>query len=450
MNSSAYYQSFDYRLRRCLLEQLACPVRPLPIQAVYLQLCHPFRVVTDLYHTSSHRRRVKLHSALRFLRRHNVLLHSLLFYVPETATWNTTEEFSRLRLYGEAYLHSELRTRLLKLLPTVKQDLYTEVLLRSSSETCYAMLFDMLEMSTLVGSKPVKPPRLVTKKRGGMPNPKNSLESSAEITDKLDGGRPSGSSNPFDGSNERKEGANRILKKKRQRIRVIPTEASRGKLQSQRRQYRAEYTLTPHQKASMLCAVLGELRWFAARTRPAYRTHNNAIFPPSDVLILHVLATHLVECIPAEMLFVELQPHLEAIWTSWRNKDLSLPGQLKKRLSIVPSKQYRLHSKPQPAFPQEELQYQKEGGGRTKACEWHLKTTTAPVKDAILSTMTPQIIVKEIKGGVNSAQYRFFIHPRKQLERDSLLTLTAKKKSSTPLEENDKVNKTFRPSHELG
>jgi len=65
---------------------------------------------------------------------------------------------------------------------------------------------------------------------------------------------------------------------------------------------------TSLQKASMLKAVVCELFWFCERTRANDRTHNNALFPPSDVLILHVLAAHVVEALSGEMVFSQIEP----------------------------------------------------------------------------------------------------------------------------------------------
>eukprot|EP00796_Vickermania_ingenoplastis_P008769 gene8769-6170_t len=381
----AHYGTLDFSLREALVKQLACPTAPLPIKAVYLQLCHPFRMVKELYHSAVPRRQAKLRGALRFLRRHNVLLHSLLFYVPELpgasrGTWNTTGEFARLRLYGEAYLQAELRTRLLKLLPDCPQDVFVTCLERFFGEDSYVRLFDALDMASLVGARPPKPEKLRTKVRTypkAPPGPEK-VASSGAITAR----RP-------------------------------PSEAQEV-LRRARKTHRQVYQLTAHQKASMLCAVLGELRWFCARTRPTHRTHNNAIFPPSDVLILHVLAQHMVECIPAEMVFEMLQPHLHRLQETWENFNTSLPSQLKERYTPNASK-YRLA--PQPAALDQAVQQGEVGEDRVV----RHTLTTLPQLDHIFSTIQPQVSVQGVSGGVGSAQYRVFVKPQHPCERDQLL-----------------------------
>ncbi|KAG5500919.1 hypothetical protein GH5_04505 [Leishmania sp. Ghana 2012 LV757] len=88
-------------------------------------------------------------------------------------------------------------------------------------------------------------------------------------------------------------------------------------------------TLTREQKCHMLCAVVAEMYWFTARTKPTDLTHNNALFPPSDVLILHVLSTHLLENVPAELIYNVIEPILADIKRVWVNQPMSLPSQLR-------------------------------------------------------------------------------------------------------------------------
>lgn len=92
------------------------------------------------------------------------------------------------------------------------------------------------------------------------------------------------------------------------------------------------YPLTVNQKATLLCAMLAELKWFVDRTRPTNRTHNNALFPPSDVLILHSLAVHSVECLMGELLWHLFESLVGKIARRWRNMDTSLVEQLDLRL----------------------------------------------------------------------------------------------------------------------
>lgn len=387
-------------IQEALRQQLCHPVRPLPVKGVYLQLCHSYRVMAELYHSSTSRRLSKLRGALRFLRRHNVLLHSLLFYVPrgteeafrmqasslernrrlassfssstmnttsissssfassDVSCWNVTSEFTRLRLFGEAFLHAELRTRLWKLLPDLPTEVFVEILQRCTSEESYAMLFDQLALGALVGARPPKPLRLKTKLR----TPRSIRRKDEDLS-------------PHDvhHAKEGEEGM-RMKKKKNTKDRCPipnrptmeaeplekpqrkpkrnpdafplpdegrPSAEARAQLQRERVWYRQQNAFTPHQKGSMVCALVGELRWFGSRTRATHRTHNNAIFPPSDVLILHVLATHVVECVPAEMLFSLVQPSLEEVKQRWVNFSTSLPCQLEKRFTPSRSR-YRL------------------------------------------------------------------------------------------------------------
>ena len=74
------------------------------------------------------------------------------------------------------------------------------------------------------------------------------------------------------------------------------------------RQGRRQLPLTNKQKASMLCAVVGELHWFAVRTKATDRSKVTALFPPSDVLILHVLAIHTLEVITASLVYQMVEP----------------------------------------------------------------------------------------------------------------------------------------------
>ncbi|CAJ1027646.1 hypothetical protein, conserved [Leishmania lindenbergi] len=87
--------------------------------------------------------------------------------------------------------------------------------------------------------------------------------------------------------------------------------------------------LTRMQKSHMLCAVVAEMYWFTARTKPTDLTHNNALFPPSDVLILHVLSTHLLENVPAELIYNVVEPIVADIKRVWVNEPMSLPSQLR-------------------------------------------------------------------------------------------------------------------------
>jgi hypothetical protein len=94
---------------------------------------------------------------------------------------------------------------------------------------------------------------------------------------------------------------------------------------------------TAEQKATLLYAALAELHWFVVKTKATDRTHNNALFPPSDALILHVLSAHVVESVCADSVYVVLQPLLDDCRRRWANYGLSTVGQFKAvpRLSAV-------------------------------------------------------------------------------------------------------------------
>lgn len=254
-----------------LKARLGSPSAPLPSNQVYAKLVNPCRLVDEFNFAKTSKRLARQHAAFRFLRRHNVLMHGLLFYVQHTETWNTTQEFARLSLVGESVIRAEVRGRLLKLFPDMSHDAFATCAAELTSCSSLASLFDALRLDQIVGAKP--PPR----------------ESGS-----TDAGR--------DGT------------KHTERAKAAQT--------------RAKVTLDDDAKCAMLCAVVGEMHWFAARTKATDRTHNNALFPPSDVLILHVLCTHLLECVPAELIFGKLQPMIQHLRSVWVNEPMSLPSQL--------------------------------------------------------------------------------------------------------------------------
>lgn len=253
-------------LRGALTSRLCDPAAPLPSNQVYERLVNPCRLVDEFNFAKTTKRQARQHAALRFLRRHNVLMHSLLFYAPRTATWNTTAEFERLALLGESVLRAEVRGRVLKLFPEMPHATYADATKRLLGRESLVGLFDALGMAQLVGSRP--PPRPAAKSPRGRPG-----QARVEV--------PRWS---------------------------VPT---------------------ADERYGMLCATVGEMHWFAARTKATDRTHNNALFPPSDVLILHVLCTHLLECLPAELIFGELEPLIQKIRAVWVNEPMSVPSQLR-------------------------------------------------------------------------------------------------------------------------
>ncbi|KPI86801.1 putative MP44 [Leptomonas seymouri] len=232
-----------------LRQRLCSPTHPLPARKVYDELANRSRIVEEFHFSKTSRRLSHQRLALAFLRRYNVLLHSLLFFSENTQTWNTTPEFQRLALFGESILATEVRGRLLKLFPDVPFSVLVQAQSSIVGEKGLCLAFDRYELKAIVGAKP---------------------------------------------------------QEKRQR----------GKF-------------TSEQKCHMFCAVIGEMHWFVARTRPTDRTHNNALFPPSDVLILHVLCAHLLECIPAELIYRMLEPIIADMKRVWVNEPMSLPSQLR-------------------------------------------------------------------------------------------------------------------------
>jgi hypothetical protein len=94
------------------------------------------------------------------------------------------------------------------------------------------------------------------------------------------------------------------------------------------RRMRRHVKPTQLQKQSIVLAMLGEMHWFALRTKATDRTHNNALFPPSDVLILHSLCAHSVESIVVELLASCFEQPLLEVKPLWKNFHCSLPSQI--------------------------------------------------------------------------------------------------------------------------
>lgn len=108
-------------------------------------------------------------------------------------------------------------------------------------------------------------------------------------------------------------------------------------------------------KQRMIFAMMGEMHWFALRTKATDRTHNNALFPPSDVLILHSLCAHAVETLVVELITSQFRDALEDLKLLWKNFHCSLPSQLLlkprtvSRLSLSSRpRAFELHSSPPP------------------------------------------------------------------------------------------------------
>lgn len=245
---AAHHRSFGLRLHALLKDRLTSPTEPLPANQIYTTLANPCRLIDEFTCAKTTRRLGRLRTSLGFLRRHNVLLHSLLFYVRETQTWNTTAGFGRLAFFGESLLRHEVRARTLRLFPSIDAPTYAALCGTALSEDALCGFFDQLYMKSLVGAKP--------------------------------------------------DGRDR------------------------------DWTLTKEQRCSMLCAMVAEMSWFASRTKATDRTHNNALFPPSDALILHVLCCHVLESLPAELIYAIVEPRVQRLKEVWMNEPMSIPAQL--------------------------------------------------------------------------------------------------------------------------
>ncbi|KAG5501385.1 hypothetical protein JKF63_03197 [Porcisia hertigi] len=160
--------------------------------------------------------------------------------------------------------------------------------------------------------------------------------------------------------------------------------------------------LTQMQKSHMLCAVIAEMYWFTARTKPTDLTHNNALFPPSDVLILHVLSTHLLESVPAELIYNVLEPIVKDIKRVWVNEPMSLPSQLR----LTPRTIGALSLNAVPLAPSPTVETDAVKTLQEKHREAHRQQrplTPQPDKSLVKSFMRP------------SCNYRIFDGPRYQV-----------------------------------
>ena len=112
---------------------------------------------------------------------------------------------------------------------------------------------------------------------------------------------------------------------------------------------RRKVKVTAPQKAQLLLAALGEMHWFSVRTKATDRTHNNALFPPSDVLILHVLCCHCVELTISELLHAVLKPTLRRlVECAWSNFHVSIPEQFKLKPRTLGAMSLTLDPLPRP------------------------------------------------------------------------------------------------------
>ncbi|KEG15124.1 hypothetical protein DQ04_00181170 [Trypanosoma grayi] len=299
----AHNCAFDMRLFNLLKERLTSPTEPLPANQIYATIANPCRLIDEFACAKTTRRLSRLRTALGFLRRHNVLLHSLLFYAKETQSWNTTPEFGRLALFGESLLRHEVRARTLRLFPSIDSVMYASLTAAMVSEEALGTLFDRLLMKSLVGVKP--------------------------------------------------EGKDR------------------------------DWSLTAQQRSNMLCAMVGEMSWFASRTKATDRTHNNALFPPSDALILHVLCCHLLESLPAELIYAFVEPCVRRIKEVWVNEPMSIPQQLHLKPRTIGALSLSLLQRPM----SEEEKLRKTKAQTATVCQPSL---TPECLGSIRSTMRPR------------------------------------------------------------
>ena len=80
---------------------------------------------------------------------------------------------------------------------------------------------------------------------------------------------------------------------------------------------------TPLMKRSLLLAMCGEMNWFVGKSRATDRAFNNALFPPSDTLVVHVLCHHAIESILIEIVHHYVQKVVKEtlpIWSDFRGR----------------------------------------------------------------------------------------------------------------------------------
>ncbi|KAF8298528.1 MP44 [Trypanosoma cruzi] len=300
----AHNRTFEMRVFELLKNRLASPTEPLPANQVYVTIANPCRLIDEFNFAKTTRRMDRLRISLGFLRRHNVLLHGLLFYVKETKTWNTTAGFGRLALFGESLLRHEVRARTLRLFPSIDSATYASLTASILNEDALCAIFDRLMMKSLVGAKP--------------------------------------------------EGKDR------------------------------DWSLTKEQRSSMLCAIVGEMSWFSSRTKATDRTHNNALFPPSDALILHVLCCHVLESLPAELIYTVVEPRVHRLKEVWVNEPMSIPSQMHLKPRTINALSLSLVKKP----ISEEERLRKVAAQAATVCFPSL--SSEPVIGSFISKMKPR------------------------------------------------------------
>lgn len=259
----------EYKFRALLAERLTSAT-PLPMKDLWKHVTTETKMIDEFQSERRSQRIGHLSTSLKFLRDHNVLLHSGLHFNPATQTWNVTAEFDRVLIAGDTFLQREVAVRLFKLLPTLDDETLSFLVTEVCSVSNLSSVFDRANLSRNVD--------------------------------------PSG---------------------------------------------RRRQKLTAQQKAASIVSTLGELHWFVVKTKATDRTHNNALFPPSDVLVLHVLSAHCCEALCGELIVERLMPAMRAFKLQWKNVGESLPQQLKGFKPRVPGA-FLLNSSPLLPPPQGE------------------------------------------------------------------------------------------------
>ena len=94
---------------------------------------------------------------------------------------------------------------------------------------------------------------------------------------------------------------------------------------------RRTHKLTQVMKRALLIAMCGEMSWFVGKSRATDRAFNNALFPPSDTLVVHVLTHHAVEAIMIEVVHHYIQKIVKEtlpIWSDFRGRLPYIAGEI--------------------------------------------------------------------------------------------------------------------------
>ncbi|KNH09560.1 RNA editing complex protein MP44 [Perkinsela sp. CCAP 1560/4] len=94
---------------------------------------------------------------------------------------------------------------------------------------------------------------------------------------------------------------------------------------------RRHHKLTPAMKRAALLAMCGEMNWFVAKSRATDRAFNNALFPPSDTLVVHVLCHHAIESVLIEIVHYYIQKVVKEtipVWSDFRGRLPYIAGKI--------------------------------------------------------------------------------------------------------------------------